>query len=482
VVAPAFAQDAPARFDGVRKKLEALLTEHKIPGMSVGVAENGKIVWEAGFGWADRERRRRATGRTLYNIGSTSKPITATAIMLLVEQGKLDLDSPVNLYLDSATALRSSFADMGSVTIRRLLNHTSGLSRHSQMLVGSEIAGHGVPVDETIKRYGVLVKPAGETFEYSNLGYAVLSHVVSRTADGDFGGFLRRRIFLPLDMRLSSHARPRGVRDDVATAYSSDNKPIPDVLSDTPGAADIYSAVHDLLLFGMFHLGENVPTSRGILSRSSLDAMQRDSATRGASKYGLGLESLQVGKYRVLFHHGSNGYGTSVFILVPERGICISVLSNVTTPQTETVAREILMTLIPDYAEQLAAARNAARPEQPTRYLATDEYVGRWTGKVQTWKEEIPVEMWFQPDGDIHIQLKGQYRHLLNGVRFEDGYLRGSFQGSSGTPDAARHRYNLHLKLKLRCPARIDGSMTSISIGPTGNVLSSFISLDKQPS
>jgi hypothetical protein len=270
-------------------------------------------------------------------------------------------------------------------------------------------------------------------------------------------------------------------RRTAATGRYPDGRPLTAVISDTPGAADVYSSVHDLLLFGMFHLGTRPPGSRRILSDASLAEMKRGSSTRGAARYGLGWESIDIGKYKLVYHHGSNGYGTSIFIMVPERRIAISILANITTGHVQGLADEILGILIPDYTAELTAFRQSSRREETVPYRPSPEYLGHWKGTIRTWREKIPVELWFQPDGDIQVQLRGQYRNLLNGVRFEDGCLRGSFQSNIGTPDANRHRYNLHLKLKLREGSRLDGAITSSSTDPSGNVLSSWIQLVKQP-
>lgn len=479
-ITPAFAQKPGGRFDLVRKKIEGLLVTGKIPAISVGVAQDGKIIWEEGFGFADLEKKRRAGAGTVYNIGSTSKPITATAVMMLAEQDKIRLDISANNYLPAASPLQNPFGKTRNATVRQLLSHTSGLSRHSQMFIGNEI-GQIPQVEETIRRYGILTKPAGEIFEYSNLGYGVLSLIVSRTSNQPFGDFLKQKIFLPLAMKNSSYGRSKTLSASVAAAYGPGQKPVPDILSDTPGAADIYSSVHDLLLFGMFHLDEKLPEQQKILNASTFARMKEGTALRGISKYGLGWESLQVGKYTLVYHHGSNGYGTSIFMLLPEKRICISILSNITTSQTQPLADDILKILVPDYEESLNEFRRQSRPEESRGYQAAGQYLGHWKGKIKTWKEEIPVEMWFKEDGDIHIQMKGQYRNLLNGVRFEGDYLRGSFWSDIGTSDANRHRYNLHLKLKLREDGNVlGGSATSSSIDPAGNVLSSWMELEKQ--
>jgi CubicO group peptidase (beta-lactamase class C family) len=398
---------------------------------------------------------------------------------MLFDQYLMRFDLPAKNHILKSNQLRSPFGDLPNVTVRKLLNHTSGLSRHSQMFIGHEI--ESLPgIEETIRRYGVLTKPAGETFEYSNLGYGVLSHIVSRTSNQTFADFLRQRVFLPLGMTRSFYARPANLVSSTAVGYSPGQKPVAEILSDTPGAADVYSSVHDLLLFGMFHLNEKTPGQQQILKDETLTEMRRESAARGISRYGLGWESLQIGRYNLVYHHGSNGYGTSVFVLLPEKRICISILSNITTPQTEPLADDILKILVSDYEENLDQFRKTARRDEAPPYKPTAQYLGHWKGSILTWNEEIPVEMWFQADGDVQIQMRGQYRNLLNGVRFDDQFLRGSFQGNIGTRDAGRYPYNLHLRLKLRGGGVLNGSITSTSISPQGNVLSSWVELERQ--
>jgi len=467
-----------ARFASVRQKIEGLLASQKIPAISIGVAEKGKIVWQEGFGLADRETRKSADHNTIYNIASTSKPITATAIMMLAEQGKIALDLPANDFLSKEIAIRSPFGDLHSLSVRRLLDHTSGLSRHSQHFTEGEI--RLVPqIDETIMRHGVTTKPVGESFEYSNLGYGILSRIVTQRSGSTFSDFIKRQIFAPLEMKNSHYGKPNS--KSVATAYDPELRPARGTTTDTPGASDIYSSAHDLLLFGMFLSGEVSSNQKPLLNTASLNEMKKDSSDRGISKYGLGLESVQMGKYKLIFHHGSNGYGTSIFALLPEKRICISILSNVTTAQTAPLVDEILKILVSDYEENLDDFRKARRAEESRPYRLDENYRGHWKGTITTWKEEIPVEMWFQDDGDIQIQMKGQYKNLLNGARFEEQYLRGSFQGNINTPDANRHRYNLHIKLRLRNSKTLNGAITSSSYDPQGNVLSSWISLERQP-
>src|SRR5438045_1837670 len=114
------------QFDSVRDSIRRQLVETQAPSIAVAVAKDGRIIWEQGFGWADREKRIAAGEHTMYSLASISKPITATGLMTLVQAGKIDLDRPVNEYLGNAK-VRGRAGDAAQATVRRIANHSSGL-------------------------------------------------------------------------------------------------------------------------------------------------------------------------------------------------------------------------------------------------------------------------------------------------------------------------------------------------------------------
>src|SRR5689334_22599427 len=142
-------------FARVRELIRTQLVERALPSLAVAVARDGVILWEEGFGWADRANRIPATPHTLYSLASISKPITATGLMILRERGLLDLDRPIDDYLGGAklTARVGSAAD---ATVRRVANHTAGLPLHYHFFYADEPYLRP-PMEETIRRYGNLI-------------------------------------------------------------------------------------------------------------------------------------------------------------------------------------------------------------------------------------------------------------------------------------------------------------------------------------
>src|SRR5947199_6153899 len=163
---------ASSTFGAIRDLICARLVEQVLPSLAVAVARDGEILWEEGFGWADRENRIPATEHTLYSLASISKPITATGLMVLKERGKLDLDRPIDDYLGDAR-LNARVGNAKKATVRRIANHTSGLPLHYHFFYEDE-PYRRPPMDETIRRYANLVTAPGERYYYSNLGYGLL--------------------------------------------------------------------------------------------------------------------------------------------------------------------------------------------------------------------------------------------------------------------------------------------------------------------
>src|SRR5436190_4919685 len=216
---PPFALTAD-QFDSVRALIRRQLVETSTPSVAVAVARDGRILWEEGFGWADREKRIVANEHTLYSLASISKPITATALMTLVQAGKIDLDRPVNEYLGDAK-LRARVGDAAQATVRRVANHTSGLPLHYQFFYADE-PYRPPSMDETILRYGNLVTMPGERYEYSNLRFGILDYVIARAAGMSYEDYMRKEVFVKLGLTHTSVGIGPGLEKFAAARYGED--------------------------------------------------------------------------------------------------------------------------------------------------------------------------------------------------------------------------------------------------------------------
>ncbi len=470
------------QFDAVRSQIKSALVEEQIPSIAVAVARDGEILWEEGFGWADRENRVAANEHTMYSLASISKPITTTGLMVLVQRGQLELDRPANDYLGAAK-LVAHVGDSNDATLRRLANHSSGLPLHYQFFYVDE-PYERPPMDESIRRYGHLVTAPGERYQYANFGYGVLDYIIERTSGMSYAEFMRREVFLPLGLTHTSVDIGPGLEKLQAVRYAPDQTPLPFYTFDHPGASAVYSSAHDLVRLGMFHLKQRSEDQKAILSDESLDEMQRPTAdTGGGTQYGVGW-SINPDEHglRTVSHSGGMGGVRTRLTLLPNEKIVVVALCNYSTDLPFRVTREVLAVLLPDHAEKLRAKPNAtSNDSEPAPFTPPAELVGHWSGNVHTYEGDRPIELWVKDSGDIHVQLAGQLKTLLNEPRLEHGYLRGVFAGDLNTTDANRRPYHLHLDVKLRGDT-LNGSLTAISLAAprAGNALSHWIELKKR--
>jgi CubicO group peptidase (beta-lactamase class C family) len=442
---------APAAdpFDAVRDLIRRRLEQREAPSIAVAVVRGGRVVWEEGFGWADKERRRAATADTPYRLGSVSKPITATAVMVARERHLLDLDHPVNDYLGTAK-LRAGTGRPSDATVRRVIQHMAGLPEHSEAYYRDE-AGQPPSLETAIRRYAVLTRPPGEKFVYSNLGYAVLGRALQHVSGRSYGDFLRDEVFGPLGMNQSAVPGPH-LNEVGAAGYLADGTREVEYARSFVPAADVYASAHDLARFGLFHLKAALPDQRRILPAEAIAEMQTAVVRMGAAEYGLGwhIRKDSKGRYQVL--HGGASAGVDVqFTLVPEEGICVVVLANVTRHYpgavTEAVTNAILATLLGGQPDDFPTLQPSPRPRDadPPGKLA-----GRWSGVVQTYQGNVDATIWFQRNGEVHAQLGRQAKVAVRGAGIDGDGFAGKMDGAIGTEDAGRRPHDLEWDLTLR--------------------------------
>jgi len=458
---------AADRFDAAREYIRGRMLEANVPSVSVALSQRGKIIWEESFGWADREQRIAATPHTLYSLASISKPITATALMTLVEAGKLDLDHPINDYLGPAK-LTARVGSQGA-TVRQVANHSSGLPLHYQFFYADEPYGR-LSMDETILRYGNLVTAPGEKLEYSNLGYGVLDHVISRVSGKSFAAYLTENVFLPLGLTRMSLGIGPGLESYAAIRYAEDGTALPFYDSDHQGASGVYGSAHDLIRFAMFHLQDGLADQKRILSRDAITQMQRVTfAGDDREGYGVAWEVVErADGYRVVEHGGSMPGVGVVLLLIPAHDVAVTVLTNQRYGLHRPIADEILKVVLPKWrpaqAQQRRATVTAARESHSGVEAATTlNLTGKWTGAVHTYRGDVPLTLEFLPTGEVHAQLQSQRQSLVTRVRIQDDEIHGEFIGKLGTEETLRRGSNvLSLSLKRRGSV-LNGGVTARS-------------------
>ncbi len=243
--------DSTGRHSPVRERAEAVLAPvirqvmdtFDMPGLALGIVKAGELAYAGSFGVRNRETGEPVTPRSLFHMASVSKPFVATAIMRLVEQGKVGLDAPLVTYLPYFTLRDARVQD---ITIRQMLCHTSGMPDEDdyRWYAPEDDAG-------ALERYvrgladASLLFPPGERHEYSNIAYEVLGDVIAKVSGRTFEDYVRQAILAPAGMVDSTFLRGE-VAPDLAgtpkwgvTASSGATSPRRNVLSTIPAGARI---------------------------------------------------------------------------------------------------------------------------------------------------------------------------------------------------------------------------------------------------
>jgi CubicO group peptidase (beta-lactamase class C family) len=468
---------------GLQSEIRRLLDSAGVASVAVAVARDGIVLWEEGFGYADLERRIPATPTTLYSLASISKPFTATAVMQLVEQGRVQLDRPVDDYL-GGMRLTGLAGDRGGATVRRVLSHTAGLPLHYRFFYAGDSTAPDVP--RTIERYGRIVFPPGEVYSYSNLGFGILGELVARVAGTSYETYMREKVFRPLGLATTTVGTGAGLANS-AVRYDSRHRPIPHYDFDHRGASAVYSSARELVRFGMFHLKTPPRDTRAgsspPLADSTIDLMQHV-MTPGdtASGYGLGWGiGSDLGIRRVQHTGGMPGVAT-VLSLYPTEGVAIVVLSNQNSGLVGRIANEIAAAVLPPAYGAALAARRAAAPTPAASFAAPASLRGEWRGTVRTYEGTLPLVLRVD-SSEVRVRLgdRGALWTLLNDAGYRDGVIAGRFLGTMPTSDARRVAHVIALQLQVREGTMRGWVAASATTETNDYSLSSYAELARAP-
>jgi CubicO group peptidase (beta-lactamase class C family) len=336
------------------KQIEAILSplaSGNTPGAAVLVVHNGGVAFRRGYGITDLRTRRKIDAHTNFRLASFTKQFTATAIMLLVRDGKLHYD-------DRLPSFFPEFPDYGNpITVRNLLNHTSGLPDYEDILMKQYPDTSPEKVSQ-IHDAGVLTLleqqtepkfPAGAKWEYSNSGYAVLAMIVEKVSGESFGQFLQERIFTPLKMTHTlayekgknepSH-RAYGHTKEAGGWHETDQSPTSAVLGD----GGIYSSIDDLAKWDQGfrdHTLLSEAEMQPALTSVHPAGMPAKSQEGQTVSYGFGWFLDPYQGHKRMFHDGSTiGFRTTIQRF-PDDALTIIILSNREDANPEALALRV---------------------------------------------------------------------------------------------------------------------------------------------
>lgn len=296
-----------------------------VPGVAVAIRKEDQIVHCQGYGLANMEWAQPVTPQTVFALGSVTKPFTATAIMLLEQQGKLHLDDSIQVYLPEYPIHRHH------VTLRHLLTHTSGLANFvTQPEFWEQHAHRAQSIDEVIALFKDLpfdFEP-GTSFSYSNSGYILLGRILERLLDTSYAEVIQQLIFGPLGMMHSHYLRPEPIIPFRASGYQRIKEGYQHARVITPAvknaAGGLGSTLEDLLLWDSALREERLLDHT--LQERMYTPLQLTSERR--ENYGLGWEIGHYRQHYVIHHAGGIPGFSSFFGRFPDDGITLIILSN----------------------------------------------------------------------------------------------------------------------------------------------------------
>jgi serine beta-lactamase-like protein LACTB, mitochondrial len=349
---PSMADAAPpaewtAAAEQGRRAVRDVLSEKNLPGLSVAVGVGGRLVWAEGFGWADVERHERMTPQTQLRIGTASIALTSAAAGLLLEQGRLKLDEPIQTYVPQFPK------KPWPVTVRHVMGHLAGLGNDG----GDESSLFAQHCERPVDAFPAFADDdlrfePGTAFRFSRYGWIVISAAIEAAADEPFLDVMRTRVFEPLDMddtradsttdKIPHKAAPYFPRYSADPRYGLDPTRELD-LSCYAGGLAFLSTPSDLVRFGMAVDGGT------LLKPATVQLLQTSQRlpSRKETGYGLGwhLETVPLaGTQASAVGHDGDVLGGQVASLmaVRERGLVVAVVSNSSYADTSAVASKLV--------------------------------------------------------------------------------------------------------------------------------------------
>ena len=306
-----------------------------VTGLSIALVDDQRVVWAAGFGYADKAGNVHASPDTIYRAGSISKLFTATAAMQLAERGRFDIDRPLGVYLPGFS-IRTRFADAAPITPRSIMTHHSGLP-------SDYLKGMWTRDPEPFTRVAGRLKdeyaanPPGAVFSYSNLGMSLLGDAIGKVAGRDFASHVGDELLLPLGMTRSSFSSSADRTPLAAKGYRKGKEAEEPPLRDVP-AGGLNTSVLDLSLFVRMVFAGGKAGGRQLITPDTLAEMLRPQNTDVPLdldfRVGLGwmlggLGNIDIRDVGPVAHHaGATLLFHGQMIVLPERSLGVVVLAN----------------------------------------------------------------------------------------------------------------------------------------------------------
>jgi D-alanyl-D-alanine carboxypeptidase len=307
---------ASVQTDQVDEYIQVEMQKRRIPGLSLVVIKNGEVVKLKGYGFANLEHDVPVTPDTVFGLASVTKQFTATAIMLLVEEGKIKLEDPITQHLPGSPQ------KWRGITIRHLLTHTAGLPEFTSVPETLQYT--------TAEQFKSAIKDRlsfapGERYQYSNVGYFLLGMIIEKASGQRYKDFLAGRFFRPLEMASTSIIDQWAIVKNRAAGYTIHNGQLVNIRlvwqDELPADWGVLSTIKDLAKWDL------ALAAGRIVKEASLAEMWTPVKLKSGRSYpyGFGWEVYKTGNRRIITHAGMSG---TEYSLLPDDKLTVIVLTN----------------------------------------------------------------------------------------------------------------------------------------------------------
>ena len=321
------AEGAPAdQFTGyLRKRIPELMEYYDIPGVGFALVDDAKIAWTEAFGYADIENSKKMTEDSVCRVESISKAVTAWGVMKLEEEGRIDLDVPVERYFKSWEFPESRFST-DAITVRRLLSANAGLPLGPIGIRFSPEDRNIPSLKQRLIDYSILFQEPGSSFYYSNVGYWVLELLIEEVNGSDFEKYMDKTILGPLGMNDSSFTWSEEFDARIPNGYDSRGNPVPPYVYPDKAAGGLFATAHDIASFICAGMTGFSDADQGVLDTNSID-MIYSPAAQTTGYYGIVFDSYGLGHFIETLPNGKKAVAVGGLLRSRGRhGSCVLLL------------------------------------------------------------------------------------------------------------------------------------------------------------
>jgi CubicO group peptidase (beta-lactamase class C family) len=442
---PSFAQgDVAAKVDDF---IKAEMQKQKIPGVSLAVVKNGKPLIAKGYGFANLEHQVPVKPETIFQSGSVGKQFTAMAVMILVDEGKIELDEKIGKYLGEVPET------WANITVRHLLSHTGGMTDYPQDFDFRRDFSE----DELLKR-GKEIPLAfvpGEKWQYSNLGYVTLGIIIHKVSGKFYGDLLQERVFGPLGMTTARIISEADIVPNRASGYRLVKGEVKNHEWVSPSLNTTADGALYLSTFDMMRWDEALASGK-LLKKASYDEMWSPIKLNSGKThpYGFGWALRQVNGRRVVEHGGAwQGFKAHI-ARYPENKLTVIVFANLIQTNQAKLANGVAAIIDPELKPKPIA------DSDPTHTTRTKELLlAVLDGRADMSR--------FTPE--VQKVITDQHDRLAAFVKTMGGIQSFQLMERGDGSDGIRYRYQIEytgMTLFLAMSVNKEGKISSFALQP----------------